>query len=154
MAAAKKPKTKRPPGKKSIPAKAAANPVGRPTGYRPEYCAAVIGWGKQGKSLVWIATELGVVKQTVLNWASAHPEFLDALTLAKQHSQRWWEDAGQNGMTKANFSASAWSRSMAARFPDDWREISHQRIGDPNGKPLQNPAPALIQPVLNITLKK
>jgi hypothetical protein len=96
--------------------------MARPTEYREEYCEQVIEYGKAGKSLAWIAAELDVSKQTLHNWMAAHPEFMDAMDAARAHSQRWWEDAGQNGMAAPGFNASIWSRSMAARFPDDWRE--------------------------------
>ena len=101
-------------------------PAGRPSTYSPELCEIVVELGKQGKSLVQIASTLDVVKQTLANWADAHPEFLDAMTQAKIHSQAWWENAGQDNMLLApgqgTFNASVWSRSMAARFPEDWRE--------------------------------
>lgn len=109
---------------------------GRPTVYDPSYCDSVIEYGRIGKSLTWISTELGVVKQTIHNWMAAHPEFLDAMTRAKELSQRWWEDEGQLGLTKAGFNSSVWSRSMAARFPDDWREIKGQEISGPGGSPV------------------
>lgn len=95
---------------------------GRPTEYMPEFCDKVIEWGKQGKSRAWIADELGVVRNTLKNWEADHPDFLTAMERAQIASQRWWEDAGQNGMTSREFNAPIWSRSMAARFPDDWRE--------------------------------
>jgi len=103
----------------------------RPTDYRPEFCERVIEYGKQGKSKTWMAAEFDVTKQTLLNWERAHPEFLDAMTRALQFSQMWWEDKGQEALEKPVFQASMWSRSMAARFPDDWRE--KQDI-DLNGK--------------------
>ncbi|OWQ98009.1 hypothetical protein CDQ91_10340 [Sphingopyxis witflariensis] len=109
---------------------------GRPTAYDPEYCDAVIEYGKAGKSLTWIATELGVVKQTIHNWMAEHIEFLDAMTRAKELSQRWWEDEGQVGLTADKFNSSVWSRSMAARFPDDWREIKGTELTGKDGGPV------------------
>lgn len=100
----------------------------------------VVEAGKQGKSVAWIACELGVCKQTLHNWMAAHPEFLDAMTRAKLWAQRWWEDKGQAGMTTPGFNASVWSRSMAARFPDDWREVKGQEISGPGGGPVQTQA--------------
>jgi deferrochelatase/peroxidase EfeB len=96
--------------------------MARPTEYKQEYCEAVIEAGKQGKSVAWMASEFDVNKDTIYEWAKVHPEFSDALTRARAHSQRWWEDAGQTGMAAPGFGASVWSRSMAARFPEDWRE--------------------------------
>lgn len=98
------------------------HPGGRPTKYDPAYCDLAIELGKQGKSTEVIACHIGVVHQTVLNWSNAHPEFLEAITLAKQYELLWWENAGQENLTTTGFSASAWSRSMAARFPSKWRE--------------------------------
>ena len=109
---------------------------GRPTAYDPAYCDDVIEYGRAGKSLTWIATELGVVKQTIHNWMAEHPEFLDAMTRAKELSQRWWEDKGQEGVDADKFNASVWSRSMAARFPDDWREIRGTELTGKDGGPL------------------
>jgi hypothetical protein len=96
--------------------------MARPTEYKQEYCETIIEAGKQGKSIAWMASELEVNKDTIYEWARVHPEFSVALACARAHSQRWWEDAGQAGMDKPGFGASVWSRSMAARFPEDWRE--------------------------------
>lgn len=101
-------------------------PAGRPTDYRPEYCERVIEFGAEGKSLTWMAAELGIAKATLQNWERDIPEFLAAMTQARALSQSWWEDAGQDNMLmtpgQGTFNASVWSRSMAARFPEDWRE--------------------------------
>jgi len=109
---------------------------GRPTDYDPAYCDQVIEYGKQGKSRAWIAAKLDVVHQTLKNWEAVHPEFLEAMTRASQFSQMWWEDAGQVGMVGDKFNSSVWSRSMAARFPNDWREkVAH--VGDKSEDPIQ-----------------
>lgn len=109
---------------------------GRPSDYDPSFCETAIVAGKVGKSLTWIATEIGVHRDTLYEWAKVHAEFSDALMHAKQLSQRWWEDAGQDGMGKGGFNASVWSRSMAARFPEDWREVKASEISGPGGKPV------------------
>lgn len=107
------------------------HPGGRPPGsseYKPEYDEMVIAWGKQGKSRAWIADELGVVRNTLKNWEAAYPSFLTAMERAQTAAQRWWEEAGQNGMFTREFNAPIWSRSMAARFPDDWRESKDMNL--------------------------
>lgn len=109
---------------------------GRPTDYHPGLCDRVLEWGKQGKSRAWIADEIGVVRNTLKNWEAAHSEFLTAMERAQVAAQRWWEDKGQTGMESREFNASIWSRSMAARFPDDWRETSRQEQTGPNGGPI------------------
>jgi hypothetical protein len=72
------------------------------------------------------------VRQTLHNWEDQHEEFLDAMARAKQLEQRWWEDAGQVGMMTQGFGQSVWSRSMAARFPEDWREKKETTHGVTN----------------------
>jgi len=101
--------------------------MARPTTYDPAYCAQVIEMGKQGYSVVEMAAELGCHRESIeQNWPAAHPEFSEAFTLAKLCSQAWWERQGRVNLVMApmsgTFQASAWSRSMAARFPADWRE--------------------------------
>lgn len=109
-------------------------PGGRPTDYKPEYCEAVIEWGKLGKSKAWMCSKLETTPQTMAAWCEAHPEFLEAITRGVTHSQEWWEDKGQDCIEKAGFQGSVWSRSMAARFPNDWREktdtTTTHNIGD------------------------
>lgn len=102
--------------------------AGRPSDYDESYCEKVIEFGEQGKSITWMAAELGVARQTIHNWAASHPEFLDALDRAMAKSQQWWEDSGQTNMMGQGFNASVWSKSMAARFPEDWRDNSKQEI--------------------------
>lgn len=111
--------------------------VGRHTVYQPEYCERVVEYGKLGKSRVWIAATLGVVKGTIQNWEKEYPEFLASMELARHYSQLWWEDAGQNGMTTQGFNAAIWSRSMAARFQEDWRENKRAEISGPDGGPIR-----------------
>lgn len=114
--------------------------AGRPTAYNIAFCDTVIEYGELGKSRAWIAATLGVSRQTLHNWEDAHPEFLDAMTRARDLSQKWWEDAGQEGMTADKFNSSVWSRSMGARFPDDWREVSRQEQTGKDGAPIQTEA--------------
>lgn len=112
-------------------------PAGHPTDYDPAFCEKVIEWGKQGKSLTWMAAALDVVKQSIYNWMETHPEFLDAMTRARHYSQAYWEDQGQEGMWADKFNGSVWSRSMSARFPEDWREKSETALTGANGGPLE-----------------
>lgn len=107
-------------------------PAGRPTDYRPEFCEIVKELGKQGKSLAEIGSELGIVRSTLLSWERENPEFSEAMALARLYSQGWWESIGRNHVVEdkdgAKVNSSLYSRSMAARFPDDWREKTEQKI--------------------------
>lgn len=101
--------------------------MGRPSKYDPSYCATVEELGAQGYSVVEMAAEIGVARNTLeTEWPAAHPEFSQAFTQARQLSQAWWEKQGRVNLMvppgMGTFQASVWSRSMAARFPHDWRE--------------------------------
>ena len=111
--------------------------TGRPTLYRPEMCEQVVEWGKLGKSRAWIAAQFDVAKHTLAIWEEAHPEFLGAMARAKTFEQCWWEDKGQNALDAAVFQSSMWNRSMAARFPADWREKVGHVGGDKNDDPIR-----------------
>lgn len=110
--------------------------MGRPTDYRPEFCERVIDLGRDGKSHAQIASALDVSRQTLHNWADTIPAFLDAITRARDESQAWWENKGQEGITSPGFNASLWAKSMSARFPDDYTERQKRELSGKDGKDL------------------
>ncbi|SET91462.1 hypothetical protein [Stenotrophomonas indicatrix] len=107
--------------------------MARPTVYKPEYCDVVVDLGRQGKSVVQMACAIDVVRSTLYEWCKDHPEFSDAFTRAKQLSQDWWETQAQCGLTADRFNAQLWSRSMAARFPEDYQERKGVELSGPGG---------------------
>jgi hypothetical protein len=106
---------------------------GRPSDYRPEVCFDVINLGAEGKSKTVIAAKLGISIRTLYNWMEQYPGFLQAMEQAQTLAQCWWEEAGQKGMFMQGFNASIWSRSMAARFPKDWRENKNVELAGKDG---------------------
>lgn len=120
---------------------------GCPSSYDPAFCDRIIELGEQGASVAEMAYELGVVKQTLFNWSERHGEFLDAFTRAKLASQVWWERKGRSGIEKSSseFQGNLWSRNMAARFPEDWREkkeLEHSGSIDTSSKEQRDAAVA------------
>lgn len=111
--------------------------MARPTEYDPAYCEQVLGWGAQGKSITWIAAQLDVSRECIYEWMRVHPEFSDAISRAKAKAQAWWEDKGETGMVAPGFNAGIWTKSMAARFPDDWREKSETALTGAGGGAIQ-----------------
>jgi hypothetical protein len=115
---------------------------GRPTSYKPEYCDRVLEMGGQGYSVVEMAAELNVARSTLEEeWPKNNPAFSEAFTQARQKSQAWWERQGRQNVVmepgKGTFNASMWSRSMAARFPKDWRESKDVALTGKDGGPMQ-----------------
>lgn len=94
---------------------------GRPTAYQPEFCEDVIALGRAGKSKAQIASKLDVHRETLNEWAKAHPEFSDAIKRAQLHALAWWENKGQKGISKGSmFNATAYIFQMHNRFRDDY----------------------------------
>ena len=110
--------------------------MGRPSSYDPAYCERVIELGEHGASVAEMAYELGVCPNTLTNWSEEHEEFLSAFTRAKLASQVWWEKQGRENLHTQGFQQAMWSRSMAARFPRDWREVKGQEHSGPGGTPI------------------
>ncbi len=110
-------------------------PAGRPSKYQPEFCDEVVELGREGKSPAQMASHFDVSRQTIDNWAADNPEFLEALTRAKAHSQAWWEDQGAKGMVGDKFNAAVWKVSMQARFREDYTE--RKEISGPDGKAIE-----------------
>ncbi len=118
----------------------ASRPVGRPSEYDPAYCERVIALGKEGKSRAEIASALGHARQTIANWEADHPEFLDAMTRAKDEELAWWEAKARKGIDLGSqFNATLWSKSMGGRFPNEpYRDRTE--VSGPNGRSLMEGA--------------
>lgn len=104
------------------------HPGGRPTDYDPAMCGQVVVWGAEGMSKAEIAHNLNIARGTMARWEAEKPEFKEAMARAKLAEQAWWERMGRTNLTAQTFQASMWSRSMAARFPDDWRESRDDKV--------------------------
>jgi len=115
--------------------------IGRPSKYDPALCDKVVELGRQGKSVEQISSALGFHYKTLLYWSETHPEFLEAMELAKQYEMAYWEDLASQYIVEAPQSAKLntglWSRSMAARFPAKYRENSKVEVTGKNDKPIQ-----------------
>lgn len=112
------------------------NPVGRPSDYSPFMCDEVVRLGREGKSLAEMAAHLGVSKQTFANWQEGHPEFMEAVSLAKTYAQAWWENAGRVGMLMPGFNGAVYNKQVGNRFRDDHGDHSKVEHSGPNGGPI------------------
>lgn len=111
--------------------------MGRPTKYKPEYCEQIIEHMKDGDSLTSFAAKIRIPKATVYRWAEQNPEFRDAIHIAQQLSEAWWEKnlksitigGGGNGSASCN------QFVMKARF--GWKEGSTLEISGPDKGPIE-----------------
>ena len=82
----------------------------------------MVDLGADGKSPAQIAAELGVAQQTLENWGTNHKEFLEALMISRTKCKAWWENVGQNALFADKFQQNVWTKSMQARFREDYTE--------------------------------
>lgn len=94
--------------------------AGRPSEYDPAYCERVVELGKEGKSRAEIASALNCSRTTLTAWEAKHPEFLTALSRAKDEELAWWECQAREGLAKGSaFNAAIWKQSVSGRFPGE-----------------------------------
>ena len=94
--------------------------IGRPTNYKPEYCDRVVELGAKGYSQAMIIADIGAgSRETIDNWKKAHPEFLDAMTRARDLALAWWERKGLENTGNRDFNSNLYRVIMMARFGQD-----------------------------------
>lgn len=131
-------------------------PGGQPTKYDPAILEGFEDRFRKGQSILEVAVDLGVTRQTLYNWAKDHEEFFDALTRAREVSQAWWEKQGRENLsdheeydaetkisTKDKFNDRLWTINVSRRFRTDWAE--RIELSGPDGAPL-NFAVSFVKP--------
>ena len=98
-----------------------ARPEGRPSLYREEYCERVIEEMGRGVSLTGFAGKIGVSKDAIYDWMSAHSEFSHAVTRARSARVLWWEEKLMRSRKGAETTASIFALRNAD--PSEWRDI-------------------------------
>ena len=111
-----------------------SNPLGRPTKYRPEMCERVIELMKDGCSLVEVAADLGVDRDSLYEWRRVYPDFSDTIKRGVALSNSWWERNGRVNLENKDFSATLWYMNMKNRF--GWKDKT-EITGD-DGSPMQH----------------
>lgn len=105
---------------------------GRPSGYRPEFCRLAIRLGSEGKSRASIAASIGIHRAQLHRWEERYEDFRDAMQEARELAQKWWERIAEEGQVMGGqINTGLWSKSMSARFPEDYTERSE--LSGPNG---------------------
>lgn len=106
--------------------------VGRPSKYKPEYCAQLVSHMAEGLSFESFAGVLEVSKQTIYDWTEANKDFLDAKEVGTEKSRIFWEKLGidhiinksdsygEGQSTSRSLNSSAWIFNMKNRFK--WRD--------------------------------
>jgi hypothetical protein len=116
-----------------------AHAGGRPTLYKEEYCQRVLDDMANGFSLTAFAGLIGTNRQTLSNWAGAHPEFLDAVTRAKAMQLRWWEERAHSvAQGNGGPGASSMTAFGLTNLGDgEWRNRQDHTFAGPGGGPIR-----------------
>lgn len=112
-------------------------PAGRPTLYKPAYADEALNHLAEGYTLASFAGSIGAARQTVYDWADAHPEFLDAIKKGRAKGQAVWEKrlAAQAVAGEGNTAAIIFA--MKNLYQDDWSDrIINEHTGK-DGGPIQ-----------------
>lgn len=94
--------------------------VGRPSGYKEEYCQLVLKEMREGASIEEVAYELNVFKSTLYHWMENHPEFCDAIKKGIDFSEGWWRKEGRKNIRNKDFNSTLWYMNMKNRF--GWKD--------------------------------
>jgi hypothetical protein len=116
---------------------------GRPTKYNPAMCEQLIELMRKGLSRTAVAAKFDVTRETLNEWAKAHPEFSDALQLGETQSQAWWEQQAIDNLCNPHFQTGSWYANMKNRF--GWRD--RNELTGLDGTPL-------VQPVVNLQINR
>jgi hypothetical protein len=115
--------------------------LGRPSKYDPKYCAEIVDLGKEGFSRWQICSRINIGLHNMLAWEGAHEEFRQALEESRLHALSYWEDLARDHIKEVpggvKLNTGLWSRSMAARFPDQYRENSKVELTGKNDGPIE-----------------
>lgn len=101
------------------PRKKAANPVGRPTDYRPEMCADVQQWVQEGIVDHEIAARLGIARSTLYDWKNEYSDFADAFERGNNHRHQ-------------NVINSLYKRCMGYEYTETTKEPQEAKSDDPS----------------------
>ena len=114
--------------------------IGAPTRYDPAvHPIEIIKLGKEGKSVAQMAAAFDVGRASFYDWSEKHPEFSNAFTRAKEHSQAWWEEQAAANIDNKNFNANLFRVSAQARFKEDYTQTTKQEVTTKNADTPQDP---------------
>lgn len=110
-------------------------PFGRPTKYKPEFCAKAVELLAQGHSLYAVAAEFDVCIDTIFDWQRNNDDFSYALKIGKAKSAVWWEKRAQEFAETGVGNATAIIFGLKNRAKKQWADKTEQEINLINSVP-------------------
>lgn len=97
--------------------------AGRPSKYKPEFCAALIEHMRAGFSFESFAAIVNINNDTIYEWSKKNKEFAEAKKIAFAQSRLFWEKLCLENMhssKEVSFNTTLWIFNMKNRF--GWRD--------------------------------
>lgn len=107
--------------------------TGRPSKYEPRFCQMAIDHMSDGASMTSFAAEIGVARSTINEWMTVHPEFSEAIKIAKAKCAAWWERLGRSGAMGGEVNPTLVIFGLKNMAADDWREKQELAHTSPDG---------------------
>jgi len=88
---------------------------------------SIINLSKKGASIVELAVELDISRQTLYNLSERDKHFLDTIKKCKRYCEAWWLSKGRTELENREFSYTGWYMNMKNRFGwADKKEIKEE----------------------------
>jgi hypothetical protein len=132
--------------KLAVSSNAPRHPGGRPSSYRPEFCARIVDAMATGLSLDAAAAEIGISPRSAYQWQRDILEFSQAIEMGRAKALLLWEKraiavANGEGGDAQIISLALRNRSRSA---SGWHEAARLEHSGPDGAPLQMEARATV----------
>jgi hypothetical protein len=98
---------------------------GRPSPYNAKRSDEIISIMRQGYSLTAAAGSMGIHRATLYRWGESHPEFCDALSLAKGLRVLKWEQELLSTTDKSRVRICI--ATLKNADPEEWNKAWHPR---------------------------
>ena len=87
----------------------------------------IINLSKQGASIVELAVELDISRDTFYALSDREPDFFDTVKKCKEYCEAWWLKKGRTELDNKDFSYTGWYMNMKNRFNwADKKEIKEE----------------------------
>ena len=126
-----------PPGSKAI----TSSPIGRPTIYGPEVCAAILAAASDGYSLEGAAVQAGISWSSLKHWKQTIPEFLAVMEEARLLAASWWEQKARQsaaGEIDGNARLIEFGLRNRSRHASGWHDTRTLEVTGANGGAIQS----------------
>jgi hypothetical protein len=102
-------------------------PAGRPSKYDPDYCEQIVEFCKDGASISSFAASIAVCRDTISEWATAHPEFSAAVKAAKARVAAWYDKTGRKIAENGGGNATLCIFGLKNFDSEDFRDVQEQK---------------------------